>query len=228
MYSQNLNSALVQPPYFQNRIIMFCLQFLHSYICERFIYFQDRSVYFAASKYVDCGQILEIYKSLTDTWMWNWDWGRAIPRKGIHKWVFSCSAYNTIQYRIAVVLAVFFCTICSSDSSIFDSFLHVFCPTKRQQIGISKICFDEFFLSAVWRIWSVFSWVLNKQTDYNMLFATLIFSLHLFGSARSILSREVFQQKGRSAKERQREKLYKGCVNQDKPACSPPPFATPR
>jgi hypothetical protein len=28
-------------------------QFLHSYICERFIYFQDRSVYFAAAKSVD-------------------------------------------------------------------------------------------------------------------------------------------------------------------------------
>ncbi len=23
----------------------------------------------------------------------NWDWGRAIPRKGIHKWDFLCSAY---------------------------------------------------------------------------------------------------------------------------------------
>jgi hypothetical protein len=42
-------------PEFQNRIIMFCLppQFLHSYICKRFTYFQDRSVYFAADKYVD-------------------------------------------------------------------------------------------------------------------------------------------------------------------------------
>jgi hypothetical protein len=28
-------------------------QFLHSYLCERFIYFPDRSVYFAAAKYVD-------------------------------------------------------------------------------------------------------------------------------------------------------------------------------
>jgi hypothetical protein len=27
-------------------------QFLHSYICERFIYFQDRSAYSAAGKYV--------------------------------------------------------------------------------------------------------------------------------------------------------------------------------
>jgi hypothetical protein len=28
-------------------------QFLHTYICERFIYFQDRSAYSAAGKYVD-------------------------------------------------------------------------------------------------------------------------------------------------------------------------------
>ncbi len=39
-------------------------QFLHSYICDRFIYFQDQSVYFAAAKYI-CGPILGIYKSLT-------------------------------------------------------------------------------------------------------------------------------------------------------------------
>ena len=33
---------------------LYCLpQLLHSYICERFIYFQNRSVYFAAAKYVD-------------------------------------------------------------------------------------------------------------------------------------------------------------------------------
>ncbi len=32
-------------------------------------------------------------KLLTDTWMW--DRGRAIPRKGKHKWDFRCSAYCT-------------------------------------------------------------------------------------------------------------------------------------
>jgi hypothetical protein len=32
---------------------MFCPQFLQSYICERFLYFQDQPVYFAAGKYVD-------------------------------------------------------------------------------------------------------------------------------------------------------------------------------
>ncbi len=36
--------------------------------------------------------IVWIHKSLTDTWCGNWDWGRAIPRKGIHKSGFRCSA----------------------------------------------------------------------------------------------------------------------------------------
>ncbi len=40
-------------------------KFLHSYICERNIYFQDQTVYSAAEKI--CGPILEIYISLTDT-----------------------------------------------------------------------------------------------------------------------------------------------------------------
>ncbi len=40
-----------------------------------------------------CGPILGIYNSLIDSWMWcgNWDWGRAIPFLGIHKWYFCCS-----------------------------------------------------------------------------------------------------------------------------------------
>ncbi len=45
---------------------------------------------FCCRKYVD-RSILGIHKSLTDPWMWNWDWGHAIPRKGIHKWDFHCS-----------------------------------------------------------------------------------------------------------------------------------------
>jgi hypothetical protein len=58
------------------------------YLWEIYI-FQDWFAYMAAGKYVvrswdyinhsqphECG---------------NWDWGRAIPRKGIHKWDFPCS-----------------------------------------------------------------------------------------------------------------------------------------
>ncbi len=43
-------------------------QFPHSCVFERFIYSQDQSTYFPASR---IGRpILGIYKSLTDTWMW--------------------------------------------------------------------------------------------------------------------------------------------------------------
>ncbi len=45
------------------------------------------------------GPILGIYKSLTDTWMWNWDWGRVIPRKGIHKWDFRCSVQQCMRCK---------------------------------------------------------------------------------------------------------------------------------
>jgi hypothetical protein len=47
---------------FQNRIITFCLPVptLILYICERFLYFQDQSAYFAAGKYVDRSWDIEI------------------------------------------------------------------------------------------------------------------------------------------------------------------------
>ncbi len=44
-----------------------------------------------------CRPILGLYKSLTDTWMWKLGLrGRAIPRKGIHKWDFAvqCGEYG--------------------------------------------------------------------------------------------------------------------------------------
>ncbi len=34
--------------------------FLHSYICERFIYFQDRSAYATAGKYMDRSWVIQI------------------------------------------------------------------------------------------------------------------------------------------------------------------------
>ena len=47
---------------------------------------QDRSTYFPADRlweYISRSQTHECG---------NWNWGRAIPRKGIHKWDFRCSA----------------------------------------------------------------------------------------------------------------------------------------
>jgi hypothetical protein len=43
-----------------------------------------------------CGPILEIYKSLSGTCVCaNWDWSRAVPRKGINKLDLPCSAWGS-------------------------------------------------------------------------------------------------------------------------------------
>ncbi len=67
-------------------------QFLHSYICEKFIYFQDQSAYSASGKYVD--QSWEYIKRSQTHECGNWDWGRAITRKWIHKLDFPCRAVH--------------------------------------------------------------------------------------------------------------------------------------
>ncbi len=90
MYSQKWNC------YFQNRIIMICLPIPSFIYCERYIYFQNWSAYSAAGKYVDRSWEY-INRSQTHE-CGNWDWGRAIPRKGIHKWDFPCSAYVNVVY----------------------------------------------------------------------------------------------------------------------------------
>ncbi len=62
-------------------------QFPHSCVCERFIYSQDRSAY-SAAVYGPFLWINSINCSQTHEYA-NWDWGRAIPFLGIHKWDFS-------------------------------------------------------------------------------------------------------------------------------------------
>ena len=99
----------VQPPYFQNRITIFCLPiptliYLWEIYC---IYFQEWFAYSAAGKYVDRRSWENINRSQTHE-RGNWDWGgRAIPTKGIHKrdfrwsqklrlyWLGVCSIFNT-------------------------------------------------------------------------------------------------------------------------------------
>ncbi len=78
----------------------FVSQFIHLYTCERFIYFQDRSAYFAAGKYVDRSWEYK-YRSQTHESR-NWDWGRAISSIGIHKWNFPCS----VLYKTAAAIRV--------------------------------------------------------------------------------------------------------------------------
>ncbi len=59
IHSQKWKTVL--PHCFYNWIIMFCLPNSHSCNCERFIYSQDRSSYFAAAKYADwCWEYIEI------------------------------------------------------------------------------------------------------------------------------------------------------------------------
>ncbi len=54
-------------------------QFLHSYICKRFIHFLDRSDYSAAGKYVD--RFWEYINRSQTHECGNWDWGREKKKK---------------------------------------------------------------------------------------------------------------------------------------------------
>ncbi len=52
-------------------------QFLHSCVCERLVYSHDRSAYSAAGNmWTNPGNCSQTHEC------GNWDWGRAIPRKG--------------------------------------------------------------------------------------------------------------------------------------------------
>ncbi len=57
------------------------------------MYFQDQSAYSAAGKYVD--RFWEYINRSQTHECGNWEWGRAIPRKGIHRWDFPCSVQYT-------------------------------------------------------------------------------------------------------------------------------------
>ncbi len=61
----------------------------YTYISVRNLYTSRISLYSAAGKYVD--QSREYINCSQTHECENWDWGRAIPRKGIHKWNFLCS-----------------------------------------------------------------------------------------------------------------------------------------
>ncbi len=101
-----------RPHYFQNRIIMSCLPVpIHSYICERFIYFQYRSVYFAAAKYADRSWKF-INRSQTHE-------GRAIPFLGVHKflfWEYINAIFGTVWERLATIRSYFLSSLYNSHS----------------------------------------------------------------------------------------------------------------
>ncbi len=97
-----------QPPYFQNRIIMFCFSIpALIYLWEIYI-FPGLVCLFCCSQI--CGPILGIYKSLTDTKCGNWDWGRAIPRKWYINGIF-------VAVQKAVNSTYFLCSVPSSSCS---------------------------------------------------------------------------------------------------------------
>jgi hypothetical protein len=67
---------------------------ISTFTCLWAIYIFPRSVCLFCCRKI-CGPIQGIYKSLTDTWMWKFDCGRALPFLGIHKWDFGCSVLWT-------------------------------------------------------------------------------------------------------------------------------------
>jgi hypothetical protein len=75
-------------------------EFPHSCVCERFtsIYSHDRSGCSAAGNMWVDRSWEYINRSQTHE-CGNWDWGRAIPRKGIHKWDFLLQCMLQTDYK---------------------------------------------------------------------------------------------------------------------------------
>jgi hypothetical protein len=86
MYSQKRNC------YFQNRMIMFCLPIPTEINLWEIYIFPGLVCLFCCMEI--CGQILGIYKSLTDTWMWKLGLRPRNSQKGILKWDFFLAAYG--------------------------------------------------------------------------------------------------------------------------------------
>ncbi len=112
-------------------------QFQHSCICERFIYFQDRSAYSTAGKYVDWSWEY-INRSQTHE-CGNWDGGCAVPRKGIHTWDFHCSEWADLMWtrwmkswtlfmKVAIMVS-------QSSRFIFSSWLQLFLANQLAKIS---------------------------------------------------------------------------------------------
>ncbi len=96
MYSQKLNC------YYLNRIIMFCLSVpLLIYLWEIHIgiSWTGLPILLQGNMWTDPGNI---NRSQTHE-CGNWDWGRAIPRKGIHKWDFPCSVVAGSNFSLLIL-----------------------------------------------------------------------------------------------------------------------------
>ncbi len=85
-----------RPRYFQNRIIMFCLS-ISTLMYLWAIYIFPRIDMPILLREI-CGPIQGIYLNRSQTHECGiWDWDPAIPKKGIHKWDFPCSAISNIH-----------------------------------------------------------------------------------------------------------------------------------
>ena len=88
----------VQPSYFQNGIILFCLP-IHILICLWEIYIFPGSVsQFCCSQI--CGPIWEYINRFTDAWMWKLGLRPHNSQKSntVHKWHFRCSACQPYDF----------------------------------------------------------------------------------------------------------------------------------
>ncbi len=127
MYSQKRNS------YFQNRIVMFCLPVPTLIYLWEVWYFQDRSAYSAAGIYVDqSGEYMYGRNRSQTQECGNWDWGRAIPRKGIHTGDFRCSEYRNMKLSSGGIHEPLFdkrlesFVLCYSQSLLLADFTHFY------------------------------------------------------------------------------------------------------
>ncbi len=103
-------------------------QFPHSCVCERFIYSHDRSLYSAGNMYVDRSWD---YKNRSQTHeCWNWGWGRAIPRKGIHKGDFPCSVLHRLDYAESKITDI-----------LIDRYMVTTDPDKKPYPGVEENLF---------------------------------------------------------------------------------------
>jgi hypothetical protein len=80
-------------------------QFPHSCVCDRFIFSQDRS---AVCCRKICGQILGIFQSLTDTWMWKLGLRPRNPFSGSRELGFSLQCILPVSVISRMNLLVFY------------------------------------------------------------------------------------------------------------------------
>ncbi len=96
-------------------------QFQNSCICERFFYSQDLSAFLAAAKIGR--QILGIYESFTDTWMWNWEnwfYVLEITRPPIHLfWIFTGPSFAVHLMTHGLNKSLYIWYFCRKFSALF-------------------------------------------------------------------------------------------------------------